>query len=345
MQDQLAIGISEPKVLKELFGHLDEHTKMIEEAFSVTIRQEDDGLTVKGEEGPVKQAGIVLENLIEAIHKQKRVDKKDVAYSIDLVQAGIEDSFTSLLDDVIVYTEMGRPIRPKTLGQKRYLDAIRSHDVVFGIGPAGTGKTYIAMANAVKAFKEKEVNRIILTRPAVEAGESLGFLPGDLQMKVDPYLRPLYDALFEILGQDAFQKYLEKGLIEVAPLAYMRGRTLDNAYVILDEAQNSTNEQMKMFLTRLGYGSKAIITGDVTQIDLPRGKQSGLKSVLKILDGVKGIEIIRLGRNDIVRHPLVQRIIDAYDRFDREKEKQAEESGSKDGKDNKDQKGKGHDRT
>lgn len=345
MQDQLAIGISEPKVLKELFGHLDEHTKMIEEAFSVTIRQEDDGLTVKGEEGPVKQAGIVLENLIEAIHKQKRVDKKDVAYSIDLVQAGIEDSFTSLLDDVIVYTEMGRPIRPKTLGQKRYLDAIRSHDVVFGIGPAGTGKTYIAMANAVKAFKEKEVNRIILTRPAVEAGESLGFLPGDLQMKVDPYLRPLYDALFEILGQDAFQKYLEKGLIEVAPLAYMRGRTLDNAYVILDEAQNSTNEQMKMFLTRLGYGSKAIITGDVTQIDLPRGKQSGLKTVLKILDGVKGIEIIRLGRNDIVRHPLVQRIIDAYDRFDREKEKQAEESEGKDGKDNKDQKGKGHDRT
>ena len=339
MQDQLAIGISEPKVLKELFGHLDEHAKMIEEAFSVTIRQEDDGLTVKGEEGPVKQAGIVLENLIEAIHKQKRVDKKDVAYSIDLVQAGIEDSFTSLLDDVIVYTEMGRPIRPKTLGQKRYLDAIRSHDVVFGIGPAGTGKTYIAMANAVKACKDKEVNRIILTRPAVEAGESLGFLPGDLQMKVDPYLRPLYDALFEILGQDAFQKYLEKGLIEVAPLAYMRGRTLDNAYVILDEAQNSTNEQMKMFLTRLGYGSKAIITGDVTQIDLPRGKQSGLKTVLKILDGVKGIDIIRLGRNDIVRHPLVQRIIDAYDRFDREKEKKAEESESKGSSKNEEKKG------
>ena len=340
MQDQLVIGISEPKVLKELFGHLDEHTKMIEEAFSVHIRQEDDGLTVRGEDEPVRQAAIVLQNLIEAIHKQKRVDKKDVGYSIDLVRAGIEDSFTSLLDDVIVYTEMGRPIRPKTLGQKRYLDAIRSHDVVFGIGPAGTGKTYIAMANAVKAFKEKEVNRIILTRPAVEAGESLGFLPGDLQMKVDPYLRPLYDALFEILGQDAFQKYLEKGLIEVAPLAYMRGRTLDNAYVILDEAQNSTNEQMKMFLTRLGYGSKAIITGDVTQIDLPRGKQSGLKTVLKILDGVKGIEIIRLGRNDIVRHPLVQRIIDAYDRFDREKEKKAADES-----DQKDKKDKSHDRT
>ncbi|MDY3118881.1 MAG: PhoH family protein [Peptoniphilus sp.] len=339
MQDQLTIGISEPKVLKELFGHLDENAKMIEEAFHVRIRQEDEGLTVKGEEGSLKQAEIVLQNVIEAIRKQKRVDKKDVRYSIDLVQGGIEDSFTSLLDDVIVYTEMGRPIRPKTLGQKRYLDAIRGHDVVFGIGPAGTGKTYIAMANAVKAFKEKEVNRIILTRPAVEAGESLGFLPGDLQMKVDPYLRPLYDALFEILGQEAFQKYLEKGLIEVAPLAYMRGRTLDNAYVILDEAQNSTNEQMKMFLTRLGYGSKAIITGDVTQIDLPRGKQSGLKTVLKILDGVKGIRIVRLGRNDIVRHPLVQRIIDAYDRFEEEKEKKAAEESKE-----KDKKEKGHDR-
>ena len=339
MQDQLTIGISEPKVLKELFGHLDENAKMIEEAFHVRIRQEDEGLTVKGEEGSLKQAEIVLQNVIEAIRKQKRVDKKDVRYSIDLVQGGIEDSFTSLLDDVIVYTEMGRPIRPKTLGQKRYLDAIRGHDVVFGIGPAGTGKTYIAMANAVKAFKEKEVNRIILTRPAVEAGESLGFLPGDLQMKVDPYLRPLYDALFEILGQEAFQKYLEKGLIEVAPLAYMRGRTLDNAYVILDEAQNSTNEQMKMFLTRLGYGSKAIITGDVTQIDLPRGKQSGLKTVLKILDGVKGIRIVRLGLNDIVRHPLVQRIIDAYDRFEEEKEKKAAEESKE-----KDKKEKGHDR-
>ena len=316
MQDQLAIGISEPKVLKELFGHLDEHTKMIEEAFSVHIRQEDDGLTVKGEDEPVRQAGIVLQNLIEAIHKQKRVDKKDVGYSIDLVRAGIEDSFTSLLDDVIVYTEMGRPIRPKTLGQKRYLDAIRSHDVVFGIGPAGTGKTYIAMANAVKAFKEKEVNRIILTRPAVEAGESLGFLPGDLQMKVDPYLRPLYDALFEILGQDAFQKYLEKGLIEVAPLAYMRGRTLDNAYVILDEAQNSTNEQMKMFLTRLGFNSKMVVTGDITQIDLPEGKRSGLVKVMDILKHVDDIEIHKFSQKDVVRHRLVQDIIRAYEKYE-----------------------------
>lgn len=330
MQETFEIGINEPRMLKELFGYLDENIKMIEKAFEVTVAQDSSGLKVQGEEEGCRKAQIVLHNLLEAIQRQKKIDKRDVRYSIDLVNDGIEDSINSLLDDVIVYTEMGRPLRPKTLGQKRYLDAIRSHDVVFGIGPAGTGKTYIAMANAVKAFKEKEVNRIILTRPAVEAGENLGFLPGDLQMKVDPYLRPLYDALFEILGQDAFGKYLEKGLIEVAPLAYMRGRTLDNAYVILDEAQNTTNEQMKMFLTRLGYGSKAIITGDVTQIDLPRGKQSGLKTVLRILDGVKGVDIIRLGRTDIVRHPLVQRIIEAYERHDKEMEKQAKEKKDRD---------------
>lgn len=330
MQETFEIGINDPRMLKELFGYLDENIKMIEIAFEVTVAQDSSGLKVQGEEEGCRKAQIVLHNLLEAIQRQKKIDKRDVRYSIDLVNDGIEDSINSLLDDVIVYTEMGRPLRPKTLGQKRYLDAIRSHDVVFGIGPAGTGKTYIAMANAVKAFKEKEVNRIILTRPAVEAGENLGFLPGDLQMKVDPYLRPLYDALFEILGQDAFGKYLEKGLIEVAPLAYMRGRTLDNAYVILDEAQNTTNEQMKMFLTRLGYGSKAIITGDVTQIDLPRGKQSGLKTVLRILDGVKGVDIIRLGRTDIVRHPLVQRIIEAYERHDKEVEKQAKEKKDQD---------------
>ena len=219
---------------------------------------------------------------------------------------------------------MGKPIRAKTLGQKRYIDAINNNDIVFGIGPAGTGKTYLAMAAAVRAFKSKEVNRIILTRPAVEAGENLGFLPGDLQNKVDPYLRPLYDALFEILGHDTYNNLFEKGLIEVAPLAYMRGRTLDSAFVILDEAQNTTNEQMKMFLTRLGYGSKAIITGDVTQIDLPRGKQSGLKTVLRILAGVKGIGITYLNKNDIVRHPLVQRIIDAYEKYEKTNEKAAE---------------------
>ena len=330
MQETFEIGINEPRMLKELFGYLDENIKMIEKAFEVTVAQDSSGLKVQGEEEGCRKAQIVLHNLLEAIQRQKKIDKRDVRYSIDLVNDGVEESINTLLDDVVVYTEMGRPLRPKTLGQKRYLDAIRSHDVVFGIGPAGTGKTYIAMANAVKAFKEKEVNRIILTRPAVEAGENLGFLPGDLQMKVDPYLRPLYDALFEILGQDAFGKYLEKGLIEVAPLAYMRGRTLDNAYVILDEAQNTTNEQMKMFLTRLGYGSKAIITGDITQIDLPRGKQSGLKTVLRILDGVKGVDIIRLGRTDIVRHPLVQRIIEAYERHDKEMEKQAKEKKDRD---------------
>ncbi|MDO5301716.1 MAG: PhoH family protein [Tissierellia bacterium] len=322
-----AIELEGSRQQAELFGRLDENVKQIEEAFSVSLSFREPTLVVSGNEQNVRDAHLVIGNLMEAIQRQKRLEPRDVGYTIDLVKSGITDSFVDLLNDVIVYTEAGRPIRPKTLGQKRYLDSIRSHDVVFGIGPAGTGKTYIAMANAVKAFKEKEVSRIILTRPAVEAGESLGFLPGDLQMKVDPYLRPLYDALFEMLGQESYGKYLEKGMIEVAPLAYMRGRTLDNAYVILDEAQNTTNEQMKMFLTRLGYGSKTIITGDITQIDLPRGKQSGLKTVLKILKGVRGIDIVRLGRNDIVRHPLVQRIIDAYERHDKAEEAKGEEKG------------------
>lgn len=307
------VFIENARQQKELFGRLDQNIKKIEESFEVKLTSKDNSILIEGNQEEVRQAQIVITNLLDTVQRQKHLEIQDVSYSIMLVKNGIEDSFIQLLDDVIVYTEMGKPLRPKTLGQKRYLDGIRSNDIVFGIGPAGTGKTYIAMANAVKAFKEKEVNRIILTRPAVEAGESLGFLPGDLQMKVDPYLRPLYDALFEILGHDTFAKYFEKGMIEVAPLAYMRGRTLDNAYVILDEAQNTTNEQMKMFLTRLGYGSKAIITGDITQIDLPKGKQSGLKTVLTILQGVKGIDIVRLGRSDIVRHPLVQRIIDAYD--------------------------------
>ena len=224
-----------------------------------------------------------------------------------------------LLNEVVCITASGKSIKPKTLGQKRYLDAIKKSDIVFGIGPAGTGKTYLAMAMAVQAFKNKQVNRIILTRPAVEAGESLGFLPGDLQEKVDPYLRPMYDALFDILGYENYLRYMEKGLIEVAPLAYMRGRTLDSSYVILDEAQNTTNEQMKMFLTRLGYGSKAIVTGDITQIDLPRGKESGLKTVAKILQDVEGIDIVYLSKYDIVRHPLVQRVIEAYERYESHK--------------------------
>lgn len=242
-----------------------------------------------------------------------------------------KDVVRALLDEVIVTTAQGKPIKPKTLGQKSYVDKVLNNDIVFGIGPAGTGKTYLAVALAIRAFKKGEVNRIILTRPAVEAGESLGFLPGDLQDKVDPYLRPLYDGLFEILGFETYEKLVEKGAIEIAPLAYMRGRTLDNSFVILDEAQNTTYEQMKMFLTRLGYGSKAIITGDKTQVDLPRGKSSGLRSASHILKNVKGIEFMNFTSIDVVRHPLVQRIIDAYDRDDAlraEKRKRAQDEAS-----------------
>lgn len=300
-----------------LFGKLDEYLITIEKNFDVNIKASDYFLNIKGERAEF--AKILLENLIELILRQKSLDKSEFDYALSLVKDGHTESIAELLNETIVYTAMGKPIRAKTLGQKKYLDAIKKNDVCFGIGPAGTGKTYLAMACAVKAFKNQEVSRIILTRPAVEAGESLGFLPGDLQMKVDPYLRPLYDALFEMLGVENYNKYVEKGMIEVAPLAYMRGRTLDSAFVILDEAQNTTNEQMKMFLTRLGYGSKAIITGDITQTDLPKSKSSGLKVVLNILKNVKGVGITYLTSKDIVRHPLVQRIIEAYDKFEKRK--------------------------
>ncbi|EGY79536.1 PhoH family protein [Peptoniphilus indolicus] len=300
-----------------LFGKLDEYLITIEKNFDVNIKASDHFLNIKGERAEF--AKILLENLIELILRQKSLEKSEFDYALSLVKDGHTESIAELLNETIVYTAMGKPIRAKTLGQKKYLDAIKKNDVCFGIGPAGTGKTYLAMAYAVKAFKNQEVSRIILTRPAVEAGESLGFLPGDLQMKVDPYLRPLYDALFEMLGVDNYNKYVEKGMIEVAPLAYMRGRTLDSAFVILDEAQNTTNEQMKMFLTRLGYGSKAIITGDITQTDLPKSKTSGLKLVLNILKNVKGVGITYLTSKDIVRHPLVQRIIEAYDKFEKRK--------------------------
>lgn len=300
-----------------LFGKLDEYLITIEKNFDVNIKASDYFLNIKGERAEF--AKILLENLIELILRQKSLDKSEFDYALSLVKDGHTESIAELLNETIVYTAMGKPIRAKTLGQKKYLDAIKKNDVCFGIGPAGTGKTYLAMACAVKAFKNQEVSRIILTRPAVEAGESLGFLPGDLQMKVDPYLRPLYDALFEMLGVENYNKYVEKGMIEVAPLAYMRGRTLDLAFVILDEAQNTTNEQMKMFLTRLGYGSKAIITGDITQTDLPKSKSSGLKVVLNILKNVKGVGITYLTSKDIVRHPLVQRIIEAYDKFEKRK--------------------------
>lgn len=319
-----SIDINDINLLSIVFGKLDENIGLIEKELYVSIKSKNDKVLICGEEEKVEDATLLLKNLIETARKQDSLSLSDVRYSISLIKNNEKRPVSELLKDTVVYTSMGKPIRAKTLGQKRYIDAINNNDIVFGIGPAGTGKTYLAMAAAVRAFKSKEVNRIILTRPAVEAGENLGFLPGDLQNKVDPYLRPLYDALFEILGHDTYNNLFEKGLIEVAPLAYMRGRTLDSAFVILDEAQNTTNEQMKMFLTRLGYGSKAIITGDVTQIDLPRGKQSGLKTVLRILAGVKGIGITYLNKNDIVRHPLVQRIIDAYEKYERTNEKAAE---------------------
>lgn len=316
-----SIEINDINLISIVFGKLDENISLVEKELGLNVKSRDNKIIVSGEEDIVEDGALLLNNLIETAKKQNSLSLSDVRYAISLIKNNEKRPVSELLKDTLVYTSMGKPIRAKTLGQKRYIDNINNNDIVFGIGPAGTGKTYLAMAAAVRAFKAKEVNRIILTRPAVEAGENLGFLPGDLQNKVDPYLRPLYDALFEILGHDTYNNLFEKGLIEVAPLAYMRGRTLDSAFVILDEAQNTTNEQMKMFLTRLGYGSKAIITGDVTQIDLPRGKQSGLKTVLRILAGVKGIGITYLNKNDIVRHPLVQRIIDAYEKYEKTREK------------------------
>jgi len=299
-----------------LFGNLDENIREIEREFSVKIRLVDDRLQIRGDESLVKLVLHLLDVLDEIIETKKTLSLADLRYAIAMEKKNSADSIKDYLDDVVVTTYQGKPIRPKTIGQKAYVDSIRKNGIVFGIGPAGTGKTYLAMAMAIEAFKNKEVNRIILTRPAVEAGENLGFLPGDLQEKIDPYLRPLYDALFEIMGPDTYQKLMERGQIEVAPLAYMRGRTLDNAFIVLDEAQNTTSEQMKMFLTRLGYGSKAIITGDITQLDLPRGKKSGLVTIREILEGIKGIDFKDFDRNDVVRHPLVQRIIDAYEEYE-----------------------------
>lgn len=311
------IAIEDENVIFELFGKFDENIKIIESEFGVEILLRSGEIKIIGEEIPVMLVDRLIYKLIEIIKAQGKLAKQELMYTIQLIYEGKEEKVKELMDETICITASGKSIKPKTLGQKRYIDSMKNNDIVFGIGPAGTGKTYLAMAMAVNAFKNKEVNRIILTRPAVEAGENLGFLPGDLQEKVDPYLRPVYDALFDIMGFETYGKLFEKGLIEVAPLAYMRGRTLDSAYVILDEAQNTTNEQMKMFLTRLGFGSKAIITGDITQIDLPRGKSSGLKTVTKILSGINGIDFVYLTKLDIVRHPLVQKIIEAYDRYEK----------------------------
>ena len=304
-----------------VFGKFDENIKKIEDICHVSIVNRGDGIKVLGEEKCVNGAVKVLESLQALSKKGEEITAQTLEYLLDSVDKEDMREIERLADGYICLTANGRPIKPKTLGQKKYVDLIRKNTVVFGIGPAGTGKTYLAMTMAITAFKNNEVGRIILTRPAIEAGEKLGFLPGDLQQKVDPYLRPLYDALYEVMGAETFQKNMEKGLIEVAPLAYMRGRTLDNAFIVLDEAQNTTQEQMKMFLTRIGYGSKAVITGDITQIDLPEGKQSGLLQATRILSGLEDIGIITLTNKDVVRHPLVQKIILAYEKAENKRRK------------------------
>ena len=296
-----------------VFGSFDENIKRIEQTYHVTITNRGTELKINGEEEAVYKASRAIEGLLTLAAKGETIDEQKVRYLIDLVSSGNDDKISEMAKDVVCITAKGRPVKAKTIGQQRYMKAIAKNTITIGVGPAGTGKTYLAVAAAVAAFREKTVNRIILTRPAVEAGERLGFLPGDLQNKVDPYLRPLYDALYDMLGAETYQKYLERGNIEVAPLAYMRGRTLDDSFIILDEAQNTTREQMKMFLTRLGFGSKIVITGDITQIDLPGDKISGLKDAVRILENVPDVAICRLTASDVVRHALVQRIIAAYE--------------------------------
>ena len=306
-----------------VFGSFDQNLRIIESELSVKVLNRDDTINVCGEAENVMLAEKAINALLTLAAKGENIDAQNVRYILKLVSEGKETKINELAGDVICVTAKDKPIKPKTLGQKEYCDAIQKNTVTLGIGPAGTGKTYLAVAAAVAAFRAEEVNRIILTRPAVEAGERLGFLPGDLQNKVDPYLRPLYDALYDMLGPETFQKYQERGSIEVAPLAYMRGRTLDDSFIILDEAQNTTKEQMKMFLTRLGFGSKIVITGDVTQIDLPDDKTSGLKDAIRVLDGVNDIAICRLTSADVVRHALVQEIINAYERAAKPEDKKS----------------------
>ena len=306
--------------LMGVFGSFDENLKSIEDALTVSIVNRGTELKVTGDEEMVDKAVRTLEGLLLLASKGEMIDEQRVRYLLTLVQNGNEDQVSKMAEDVVCITAKGKPIKAKTIGQQKYMKAIQKNTITIGVGPAGTGKTYLAVAAAVAAFRERTINRIILTRPAVEAGERLGFLPGDLQNKVDPYLRPLYDALYDMLGPENFQKYQERGAIEVAPLAYMRGRTLDDSFIILDEAQNTTKEQMKMFLTRLGFGSKIVITGDVTQIDLPDDKTSGLKDAIRVLDGVDDIAICRLSSADVVRHALVQQIINAYEKAEKKQE-------------------------
>lgn len=305
-----------------LFGAFDENIRLIENEFSVSIISRGSNLKIVGDDENVALASRAVKSLLGLIDRGEMLTEQNIRYALSLVKEGNDDKLPSMASDTVCITAKGKPVKAKTLGQKKYCEAIRKNTITFGIGPAGTGKTYLAVAAAVTAFRSKEVTKIILTRPAVEAGEKLGFLPGDLQTKVDPYLRPLYDALFDMLGAENFQKYQERGSIEVAPLAYMRGRTLDDSFIILDEAQNTTPEQMKMFLTRLGFNSKMVVTGDITQIDLPTGKKSGLKKVLRILKNVDDIEICKFTQKDVVRHRLVQEIINAYEKYESEERKQ-----------------------
>ena len=322
MKGQLPMSLNEITMnvpieyMANVFGQFDKNMKKIERALNVTIVIRNDSVKILGNDTNIKSACNVFTQLIALAQRGNDITEQNVNYTLELQKVSNESAVVEIDKDTICHTINGKPVKPKTLGQKSYVDEIRNKMIVFGIGPAGTGKTYLAMAMAITAFKNEEVNRIILTRPAIEAGEKLGFLPGDLQSKVDPYLRPLYDALYQIMGAESFQRNMEKGLIEVAPLAYMRGRTLDNAFIILDEAQNTTPAQMKMFLTRIGFGSKTVITGDLTQKDLAPGSTSGLDVALRVLRKVDEIAVCRLTSADVVRHPLVQKIVKAYEEFE-----------------------------
>lgn len=314
---EFQVGLQiEAEHIKNVFGENDCYVKKIEKDLHVIMTDRNGELRITGEQENVNQAVKLVNELVELSKRGNLIQEQNVSYAITLSQEGDDDSLLAMDSECICHTISGKPVKPKTVGQKNYIDAIRKNMIVFGLGPAGTGKTYLAMAMAITAFKNHEVERIILTRPAIEAGEKLGFLPGDLQSKVDPYLRPLYDALYQIMGADSFQKNMEKGLIEVAPLAYMRGRTLDNAYIILDEAQNTTPAQMKMFLTRIGFGSKVVVTGDASQKDLAVGTQSGLDVAQKVLGKVEDISFITMTSRDVVRHPLVQKIVNAYENYE-----------------------------
>ena len=328
------IKIDQSGATAKIFGSFDSNAHLIEEYFAVTLRNREsesgDSIVIEGDsESAVSRAAQCISYLRELAAKTDVINDQSVQYAIDMIAGGEGESLAELGDECICLTTKGKPIKAKTVGQRQYVDSITKNTIVLGVGPAGTGKTFLAVAMAVRALREKKVTRIILTRPAIEAGEKLGFLPGDLQSKIDPYLRPLYDALYEMLGVETYQKLVEKGVIEIAPLAYMRGRTLDDSFIILDEAQNATPEQMKMFLTRLGFNSKAVVTGDITQTDLPRGQKSGLASAVKILSGIDDIGIHYFSERDVVRHRLVQKIIQAYEKYDRELErKEAEKKAS-----------------